>query len=117
MRAAISRASSHRPALARAYTSHHSFAEMVPSATIAPAAPIVSDGSSADAEPTWTWKVLGVWWMIWAHCGMLPDESLIPQTFGCWAMRATVSASRLTPVLSGKLYIMIGIGDASATAR
>src|SRR6266850_2365159 len=48
--------------------------------------------------------------MICAHCGMLPDESLIPQTFGCWAMRATVSASRLTPVLSGKLYSMIAIG-------
>ena len=62
-----------------------------------------SAGSSAAAEPTSTWKVFGVRWMMWAAWGMLPEESLIPHTFGCSAMRATVSGSRLIPVLSGKL--------------
>jgi len=68
-----------------------------------PAAPIASAGSSAEAAPTRTSKVLGVWSMIWAHWGMLPEESLMPHTFGWAAIFATVSASRLIPVFSGKL--------------
>ena len=64
---------------------------------------MASDGSSAEADPTRTWKVLGVWSMICAHWGMFPDESLMPHTLGWVAIFATVSASRLIPVLTGKL--------------
>jgi hypothetical protein len=68
-----------------------------------PDEPMASEGRSADAAPTSTWKLFGVWSRIWAACGMFPEESLMPQTFGCCAIFATVSASRLIPVLSGKL--------------
>jgi hypothetical protein len=68
-----------------------------------PDAPMGSAGSSAAAEPTITWKVFGVKWIVCAACGILPDESLMPQTLGCSAIRATVSGSRLIPVLTGKL--------------
>ena len=83
------------PASRSAYTSQNSRAAIVASARMPPDAPMGRAGSSAAAEPTITWKLLGVRWMMCAACGMLPEESLMPQTFGCSAMRATVSGSRL----------------------
>ena len=82
-----------------------------------PAAPSISAGTSAIGEPTSTWKVLGVIRMTSAAWGTLPELSFIPRMFGCSASRATVSGSRLMPVLAGKLYSSTGTGDASATAR